>query len=91
MGCLKNFYNNTDYKNRYVWGICARFRLSNEISKHELDIEYINKYRELLSVSSFNLTVNQLDDFKFKDSFSILNDMPIDKSGFVFETNKVIN
>jgi hypothetical protein len=41
MGCLKNFYNNTDYKKltRYVCSICARFRLTNEISKHELDIE----------------------------------------------------
>ena len=92
LGCLKNFYNNTDYKKitRYVCSICARFRLSNEVGKHELDIEYVNKFRELLSVSSFNQTVNQLDDFKFRDSFSILNNMRIDESGFVLETNKVI-
>jgi hypothetical protein len=64
--------------------------LSNEVGKHELDIEYVNKFRELLSVSSFNQTVNQLDDFKFRDSFSILNNMRIDESGFVLETNKVI-
>ncbi len=42
---LNNFYNYTDYKKirRYVYSVCSRFRMTNDVKMYELEIEKIKK------------------------------------------------